>query len=201
MPKIVDHDESRADFARAAWATIVEHGIDNATVRAVARTAGCSTGRLVHYFDSKEQLMLHAMRHAADRMTRRLRACRKDAQGLEALRAVLATTLPCSAARRDEWRFWLAFWGRATHEPLLAAELRRRQGAFRQVVLECLREAQRTGEVARDLDLKREVVVLDALLLGMGVVATTEPRILPAALQRQQLEACLAGLKRQPSAR
>lgn len=46
----------------ALWQVIHEHGIDGVTLRAVARAADISVGRLQHYFDSKAELVLHGCR-------------------------------------------------------------------------------------------------------------------------------------------
>ncbi|NJN52912.1 MAG: TetR/AcrR family transcriptional regulator [Gammaproteobacteria bacterium] len=61
MPKIVDHDARRRDFIAAAYATIMEQGLANTNLRAVAKKAGYTTGALVHYFADKEELIREAL--------------------------------------------------------------------------------------------------------------------------------------------
>jgi AcrR family transcriptional regulator len=46
MPKIVDWDARRDEILSATWRVIVRDGIAGATVRAIAREAGCSPGIL-----------------------------------------------------------------------------------------------------------------------------------------------------------
>ena len=67
MPKIVDHDAQRLKFAEAAMRLIAGKGIEAVTMRAVAREAGLSYGSLFHYFDSKDDLLMHAVRHLTSR--------------------------------------------------------------------------------------------------------------------------------------
>lgn len=61
MPRSVDQDEQRNRIARAAWAVIGEVGIERASMRQIARRAGCTTGLLTHLFDSREALLAHAI--------------------------------------------------------------------------------------------------------------------------------------------
>lgn len=62
MPKVVDHDQRRAELVLALWQVIHEQGIDGVTFRAVAQAAGVSVGRVQHYFPSKNDLVLHGCR-------------------------------------------------------------------------------------------------------------------------------------------
>ncbi|MGH3177968.1 MAG: TetR/AcrR family transcriptional regulator, partial [Streptosporangiaceae bacterium] len=52
MPKVVDHAARRAELVDAAWRVIAEEGLEAATMRRIAEAAGCTTGRVTHYFDS-----------------------------------------------------------------------------------------------------------------------------------------------------
>ena len=64
MPKIVDHDLQRVKFAEAAMSLIARDGLEGVTMRAVAAEAGLSYGSLFHYFNSKDELLMHAVRHS-----------------------------------------------------------------------------------------------------------------------------------------
>ena len=63
MPKIVDHDSRKAVFAEAAIRLVARDGLEGLTMRAVAAESGLSYGSLFHYFDSKDDLLMHAIRH------------------------------------------------------------------------------------------------------------------------------------------
>ena len=63
MPKIVDHEEQRRRFAEATMRVIASQGLEGVTMRAVASEAGLSYGSLFHYFESKDDLLMHAIRH------------------------------------------------------------------------------------------------------------------------------------------
>jgi AcrR family transcriptional regulator len=175
MTRASDSEARRSEFAEAAWRTIAARGLDAATVREVARGAGASTGRLVHYFRSKDELMLEALRYAGRVVRERMNALLASANGLAALDAVLRDALPLDDARRAEWRFWLAYWGRAASEPGLAAEQQRRIGVWRSMLARVLEEARVRGELTPGLDQALEAEAIMALVDGLGQQALFDP--------------------------
>jgi len=195
MPKIVDHEESRGEFAQAVWRAVIELGIENATVRRVAEYAGWSTGRLSHYFASKDALLEYAIGYAGRQMQQRFDRRLSHARGLVALRAVLGEVAPVDRQRREEWVFWIAFWGRATCQPTLAAAQRHRHRAFRRVLLGCLEQARAQREIDPRLDLGRESSAIAALAWGIGVLATFEPRAFTRAEIDREFDARVARLR------
>jgi AcrR family transcriptional regulator len=195
MPKIVDHDRSRAEFAEAVWRAVVDLGIENATVRTVAEYAGWSVGRLSHYFASKDDLLEYAMGYIGGEMQRRFDRRLRALRGLEALRALLDEVTPSNRRRREEWIFWIAFWGRATRNAKLAAAQRRRHAGFRHALERCLGEAHAAGEIDASIDLAHEAAGIAALAWGIGVLATFEPRVLVQADIERELDARVARLR------
>ncbi|MCG8591853.1 MAG: TetR family transcriptional regulator C-terminal domain-containing protein [Proteobacteria bacterium] len=198
MPKIVDHAERRAEFAEAAFKTIVENGIENASVRAVASAAGSSTGALVHYFGSKDDLLLHALRHAGSKVATRMLAALDRHNGVEGLRQVLFEALPLDEERAGEWRIWLAFWGRAVNDPELFQEQQTRYRRWRDLVQSVIEGCQREGALPASLDAVHEAQLILAFIDGLGVQATFDPEQMPPARQREALTTTLERLQRQP---
>ncbi len=198
MPRVVDHEESRAEFAQAVWRAIVELGIEATTVRTVAEYAGWSVGRLSHYFASKDDLLVYAMDFIGGKMQRRFDGHLQGLRGLAALRAVLGEVMPITKRAREEWVFWIAFWGRATQNPRLAASQQRRHRGFRRVLVRCLEQARADGELAAGLDLEREAAGIAALAWGIGVLATFERRALTAGDVERELDARIAQLRKSP---
>jgi len=196
-PRTADSTTRRSEFAEAAWRTIAERGLDAATVRAVARGAGASTGRLVHYFRSKDELMLEALRHAGRAVRARMNALLARERGLAALRALLLDALPLDETRRKEWRFWLAYWGRAASEPGLAAEQERRIGVWRAMLLRVLEDAREQGELAAGVDAALEAEALMALVDGLGQQALFDPAAMTGERLRAHVAAQLARLAAQ----
>ncbi len=108
MPKIVDHDARREEIAHVACRVVASHGFEQATVVRIAREAGYTTGMVAHYFDSKQEIVLAALRLILRRIEERL--ARPAAQHLELI-DLLGEALPLDAQRTTECAFWAAFWG------------------------------------------------------------------------------------------
>ena len=185
MPKVVDHEQRREELAAAVWRIAAHEGLEAVTVRRVADEAGWSTGALVHYFSDKEELLLFAFRTGADRVGRRMAATEaRTAEPLELARAMLAEGLPVDRERQEEVRVWFAFLGLALTRPVLARAQRVTYRSWRDRVAEYLSAAQREGAIRADVDPAAEAAALVALVDGIAVQASFEPRRFPAARQR-----------------
>ena len=197
MPKVVDHDERRATLAEAVWRLASREGLEALTVRDVSAEASCSTGALHHYFRDKEELLLFAFQTIADRVGRRIDAAKGATSGpLDFARTLLAVGLPLDAERRDEIRVWFAFLGLALTRPVLAEAQRDAYRAWRGLLAQTLKEAQERGEIDRALDPELEAAGLVALVDGLAVQASFEPRALSGARQMELVDERLAGLAR-----
>jgi TetR/AcrR family transcriptional repressor of bet genes len=196
MPKLVDHDERRSELSAAVWSLASREGLEALTVRRVAEEAGCSTGALVHYFHDKEDLLLFAFRTVADRVGRRLaQAEDRTDEPLELARGQLLEGLPLDRERQAEVRVWFAFLGLALTRPALARTQRVTYRAWRERVADRLREAQVRGEVRADVDCAAEAAALVALVDGLAIQATFEPRALSARRQTELVDAHLDALR------
>src|SRR4030088_2143003 len=98
MPKIVDQDHRRDQLALVACRVVAEHGFDQATIVRIAREAGYTTRMVAHYFATKQEIIIAALRRILRRIEERLM---RPAGGVESDRlTVLAEALP-----GDEHRF------------------------------------------------------------------------------------------------
>lgn len=195
MPKIVDHEARRAELAAAVWRLASREGLDAVTIRRVAAEAGWSTGALAHYFDDKEELLLFAFETVADRVGRRIVKAAERARGpLELLRTQLVEGLPIDTERRAEVRVWFAFLGLAETRPRLAKAGRDAYRLWRERVAKTLAAAQRGGLLDDSTDVEREAAALIALVDGIAIQATFDPRSVSAERQLEILDDRLARL-------
>src|ERR671934_60179 len=72
MPKIVDHEKRRDEIALVACRVVAEHGFDQATIVRIAREAGYTTGMVAHYYDTKQEIVIAALRLILRRIEERL---------------------------------------------------------------------------------------------------------------------------------
>ena len=196
MPKVVDHEERRAELGAAVWRLAARDGLEAVTVRRVAEEAGWSTGAVVHYFSDKEELLLFAFRTVADRVGRRLAAAtERTSAPLELARAQLVEGLPLDREREAEVRVWFAFLGLALTRPALARAQRLTYRAWRERVADLLLEAQRRGEIRPDVDCAAAAAALVAVVDGLAIQATFEPRALSARRQAELVDGHLDALR------
>ena len=172
MPKVVDHEQRRRELVAATWAVVAAEGIEAATVRRIAEEAGCTTGRITHYFADKEEVLVAALRQVHRAAGKRMLAAIGQRSGLEALRAVLAEALPLDEERILEWRVWLAFWGSAATSTSLQAEQHQRYREWRGL----LKRVLATAQLSADIDLDRLVDQIVALVDGFGLQGVLDPQ-------------------------
>ena len=195
MPKIVDHEERRAELAEAVWRLASREGLEAVTMRAVAAEAGWSTGVCAHYFADKEELLVFAFETVADRVGRRiLKAAEQTRDPLELVRSQLVEGLAIDSERRAEVRVWFAFLGLAETRPRLAQAGRKAYRRWRDRVAKTLAAGQQEGLVDESIDAGREAAALIALVDGLAIQATFEPRALTAERQLGVLDDRLARL-------
>jgi TetR/AcrR family transcriptional regulator, transcriptional repressor of bet genes len=108
MPKVVDHDQRRDEIALVACRVVAEHGFGRATMVRIAREAGYTTGMVAHYFDSKQDIVIAALRLILRRIEERLTRPAPD------LLSLLTESLPVDPQRYIECAFWTAFWGQVS---------------------------------------------------------------------------------------
>jgi len=117
MPKIVDHEKRRDEIALVACRVVAEGGFDQATIVRIAREAGYTTGMVAHYFDTKQDIIIAALRLMLRRIDERLQ---RNSEGERPdLLLLLMEMLPVDEERYIECAFWTAFWGQVTADKRL----------------------------------------------------------------------------------
>jgi len=109
MPKIVDHEQRREEIALVACRVVAQYGLERATIVRIAREAGYTTGMVAHYFDTKQDIIVAALRLILRRIEERL-APRGHAAAADLL-TLLTEALPVDERRYIECVFYIAFWG------------------------------------------------------------------------------------------
>ena len=169
VPKLVDHEMRKLDVAEAAARVVAERGIENATIRAIAERAGLSTGALAHYFDGKDELMVHALRWATERMSDRLLERLAGLRTLDELSAAVRAVLPLEEQGAVVWRVQISFWAYGVGRPDLVSLHRREMGGWLARVVEAVGRIQRAGIVRSDLAAEHITAALISMVMGMGV--------------------------------
>ncbi|MEN0133665.1 MAG: TetR/AcrR family transcriptional regulator [Rhodococcus sp. (in: high G+C Gram-positive bacteria)] len=193
MPKIVDHDERRLVLADAVLALIAREGISAVTTRAVAEESGWSTGVLNHYFESRHELLLAALRRAGDIQGGLYKAI-LDEEGtgpIEKLRNITASILPLDERRLAMTRVFLFFYAEGAAEETARGEIATFLARWRGVVRGAVVDAQREGTVSADLDADAVTVALVALTDGLALQAILDPVVMDAISTEDAAARCV----------
>lgn len=135
MPKAVNVDMKRNEFIAAGADVIALEGLAAASMRRIAEQAGCTTGSLTHYFDSRNDLLVATLKYVHDNAkVRMIRAMHVNDSPEARLRAVLREALPFEAESLTEWRVWIAFWSASMEDADLSKENSRRYREWRKLI-------------------------------------------------------------------
>lgn len=192
MSRVVDSEQRRAMVSMGVWQVMAEHGLEGLSLRAVANAAGCTTGMVLHYFNDRRELLLHARMLMHDRMLARVTAIEAAATTpIEVLHNVLGQSLPLDEDRLAEARIWLGFLAAAMHDDQLAKEHATRNRAWQDRIASLIRAARPDLTIARA---RRVAQGLVALTDGMATLAIVDPTTFSGRRQRQLLDDALVNL-------
>src|SRR6202163_4760503 len=185
MPKIVDHAKRRDEIALVACQVVASRGFEQATVARIARAAGYTTGMVAHYYESKQDIILAALRLILLRIEERL--TRERESGEAGLLEVLSEALAIDAQRFTECAFWMAFWGQMSADKKLKRlnvwVHREYMRLFARCFAEHWTEWPGWPQSKRDQVLRSVVTFINGLTAG----AVTSPSDWPAHKQVEQL--------------
>src|ERR1700759_287825 len=195
MPKKVDHDERREELVLAAWRVIAANGIDEVTIRDIARESGYSSGVLAHYFKNKDDLLAHALRLSHTRIRKRYDAEVETPKAVDALRAILIDNLPMDEQRDLETRIEMSFWARALRNEELHEIQREESETLRELLRELVDKAKKDKAIAKKHDREEVLELLAAMIDGISLHALLYPDRLPPKKQAAVMEFALQLLK------
>lgn len=186
MPKKVDHDERRRRIAEALLALAAAEGLESVSLRHVAAAAGVSMGAVQHYFRTKDEMLLFALRHQAQRREQRIIARLVD-RGREPtvreiVRTVLVEVLPGDEQRRAEYVAGLAFFIRGLRDSQLGAVLAEGGPQLHAFFVDLLHRAAREGRLTEGVDVHHEAVILWSLADNQSVAVVLGERTFDEAV-------------------
>jgi TetR/AcrR family transcriptional repressor of bet genes len=185
MPKVVNHAQRREEIAHVTCQVVAENGFERTTVAKIAEAAGYTTGMVAHYYESKQDIILAALRLILTRIEERLN--RQHEGGEVNLLDVLSEALPIDAQRFTECAFWMAFWGQVSADKKLrrlnAWVHREYMRLFARCFAEHWPESAHWPKATRDQALRSVVTFVN----GLTASAVTSPSDWPAELQIRQL--------------
>ncbi|MFF5980125.1 TetR/AcrR family transcriptional regulator [Streptomyces olindensis] len=161
----------REDVLATAMEMIAERGLEKLTMAALGREVGMSSGHLLYYFGSKDELLLRTLEWSEGRLgAERGRLLTRAARARERLDAYVDLYVP-DGHRDPHWTLWLEVWNRS-QSAAADADARDRQaaieGAWHRDLVALLAEGISRGEFRR-VDPDRFAARLRALLDGFSI--------------------------------
>ncbi|MEV5736410.1 TetR/AcrR family transcriptional regulator [Streptomyces sp. NPDC052292] len=159
----------REDVLAAAMDMIAERGLEKLTMAALGREVGMSSGHLLYYFRSKDELLLRTLEWSEGRLgAERGRLLARPGPARERLAAYVDLYVP-DGHRDPHWTLWLEVWNRSQNA---ADDARERQaaieGAWHRDLVALIAEGVSRGEF-RPVDADRFATRLRALLDGFSI--------------------------------
>ncbi|MQY39426.1 HTH-type transcriptional regulator BetI [Streptomyces sp. RB17] len=159
----------REDVLVAAMDMIAERGLEKLTMAALGREVGMSSGHLLYYFRSKDELLLRTLEWSEGRLgAERGRLLTRPGTARERLSAYVDLYVP-DGHRDPHWTLWLEVWNRSQNAD---DDARARQvaieGAWHRDLVALIAEGISRGEF-RPVDADRFATRLRALLDGFSI--------------------------------
>ena len=165
-------ERRRQDLIEATLDCVAEHGLEGATVRAIALRAGVTAGLIRHYFPGKEELLQAAYEAVMTRMTEQAKAAlgAADLAPGERLAAFVEANLAPPVVDPRVFSLWAGFIGRAHADPALAAVHRESYLGFRDEVEALVAETLAArGRPAEKAELRRHAIAINAIIDGLWI--------------------------------
>lgn len=156
----------------AACQVIVRRGVDATRIADIAREAGTSTGTVHYYFETKDDVLLAALKWANEQPYNRVdELLHQEADDLSRLATLLELSIPYPGSPRDEWIFVLELWFRILHRPELLPEGESFDARWRRYFHDVVRSGAESGAFRPVAPVEEVADRLVALVDGLGVKA------------------------------
>ena len=192
MDKETKQDERRLNALSATLRVIARDGLEQTTIRGIAKEADCSAGSLAHYFADKEDILRQALELADSQIAKRISKIISETEPDLALREVLAQVLPIDNDRSVELTLDVNFWGRALIHPELRGLEHNDHDRWRAIVLELVTKNAVTNHNLQAAENLTDILV--AFLDGLGLQALIYPELFPPDRQLELLNLQLSQL-------
>lgn len=152
------------------WTLVARGGLESVSLRSVATEAGVSMGRVQYYFATKDDLLLHSLDHAHQRMEARILERAEEAGGNErnVLVTILDELLGEHPETRDAIRVHAFFAARAADNESMAAVLTDGDDEILALAVAVVAQAKAAGRAGPDVDPERDGYALFTLARGLG---------------------------------
>jgi AcrR family transcriptional regulator len=179
----MDHMANRATTKRTARPTadailaaacraISRRGADATRIADIAAEAGTSTGTVHYYYETKDDVLLAALKWANEQPYNRIDGLlAQEADDLARLGTLLELSIPYPGPAREEWVFFLELWGWILHRPDLLPDSATVDSRWRSYFVDIVRSGTASGAFRPVAPADEVADRLVALVDGLGLKA------------------------------
>lgn len=168
---IGEHDTKRREIAQATWTVIAERGFEKASMRAIAREAGYTTGVLVHYFENKEDLLKYAFEQASAELQSELKHAVRGDSVIDSIRQIAMQTLPLTNERARLATAWQSFILAANKSPVIMGTVQSVLKLNHSLLTSLIEKGQKIGSIRDDFAATDLADQIDAMIDGLSRLA------------------------------
>ena len=173
-------EERRAEILSTASALASAEGLESLTLRRVADELGVYPGLVSHYFQTVDELVVAAFRHAVSTESAECYAAAADGlTPLDRLRTLLASLI--GHERDGVSLLWLDAWSAFRHRAGLAAEVNRQMAVDKQQLGDLIADGVAEGQF-HTADPTASAARIYAVVDGLAVLAAVGPDVDYAAV-------------------
>ncbi len=167
----------REALIEATISCLNKFGHDGASARRIAAEAGVSAGLITHHFPSISALVAASYESLAMSLLRSIQQQTREPQAgpRERLRRFFEASFAPALLEPGLFSTWLVFWSMIAHDAAVREVQNRTYGAYR-AALESLLSQLRAAEGVPAFRLKPAGIALTALLDGLWIEASLNPR-------------------------
>lgn len=193
MPRLVDHDQRRAQIVTAVWAIIATRGIQAVSLRTVAAEAGVSVGRIQHYFATKEELVRHGCTVMLERARREFASGIEGLAPADALRVLVHRAVPTTPGFAVGTLVWTTYVLKGHDDDVIARQVRGAQEDGVRIGAAYIESARAAGVFGAGPP--AEAIALRLLAMAEGYAARVLAGSLPGPAALAALDAELDALR------
>ncbi|MFT6836120.1 MAG: AcrR family transcriptional regulator [Francisellaceae bacterium] len=182
--KDIQYERKKLDVLEACWQAILRVGIDKVTMREIAFELDATTGTLVHYFRTKDDILLQSLMHLFNVTFESIEDQVKGKSGLNRIEHFIYATLPLDKDGEIGWRIWLSYLRASISDDEISIEHQRKYAHIQDWLLQEIKNLDNSGEIKKELNLDLEVRSLGALIDGIGVGYIVNPTRFTYEMQR-----------------
>jgi AcrR family transcriptional regulator len=198
----MDQPGARAEqILEAAARAIARLGFAQTRIADIAREAGTSTGTVHYHFDTKEDVLVAALKWANETAYEPIQEVNgSDADPTAKLGSLIQLSVPFPGLPRDWWVLWFELWLLVARRPQLRAVSVELSNRWRGFFTDVVAEGVAAGEFRPAVDVDEAVERLAALIDGLAFQTIVGHHLMPPERMRELVLRFAAAELRAPHA-